>query len=239
MRPLPRLAALCALLLGGCTTMLMHDKVNRMSGLSERTRTETLRYMGLDKDQRLVLIGSRHHFVLEAGTKERPYHARILAKLNRWTRQYPEEAARIYSVSLEDENQAFTSLNWTIRQPEILRDLQSEADCPCIRLPRDGGGTQIRRRAGHAVHRRAGHHYPAGSNPCHDTADAQIVVPVTENRPSENQAGRIPWQTPKSIRPTSFPRRRESWRKFGNGLFLHKLSNTKQDSRLRGNDGRG
>lgn len=47
-------------------------------------------------------------------------------------------------VSLEDNNQAFTSLNWTIRQPEILRDLQSEADCPCIRLPRDGGGTQIR-----------------------------------------------------------------------------------------------
>ena len=124
--------------------MLMHDKVNRMSGLSGRTRTEMLRYMGLDKDQRLVLIGSRHHFVLEAGTKERPYHARILAKLNRRARQYPEAAARIYPVSLEDENQAFTSLNWTIRQPEILRDLQSEADCPCIRLPRDGGGTQIR-----------------------------------------------------------------------------------------------
>ena len=126
MRPLPRLCRPCALLLGGCTTMLMHDKVNRMSGLSGRTRTETLRYMG-----------------------------------------------------------------------------------------------------------------SAGSNLCHDTADAQIVVPVTENRPSENQAGRIPWQTPKSIRPTSFPRRRESWRKFGNGLFLHKLSNIKQDSRLRGNDGRG
>ena len=124
--------------------MLMHDKVNRMSDLSERTRTETLRYMGLDKDQRLVLIGSRHHFVPEAGTKERPYHARILAKLNRWARQYPEAAARIYSVSLEDENQAFTSLNWTIRQPEILRDLQSETDCPCIRPPRDGGGMQIR-----------------------------------------------------------------------------------------------
>lgn len=49
--------------------MLMHDKVNRISGLSGRTRTETLRYMGLDKDQRLVLIGSRHHFVLEAGTQ--------------------------------------------------------------------------------------------------------------------------------------------------------------------------
>ena len=36
----------------------------------------------------------------------------------------------------------------------------------------------------------------------------------------------------------SFPRRRESWRNLGNSLFFfYILPRTKQDSRLRGNDG--
>jgi hypothetical protein len=41
----------------------------------------------------------------------------------------------------------------------------------------------------------------------------------------------------KIIQPPSFPRRRESWLKLGNGLFLKAFSNIQQDSRLRGNDG--
>jgi len=124
---------LSALLLGGCATGMMHDKINDLPEQKAMYSQETLRYMGLDKDSQLIMLTDKHHFVLSAHPSEQPYQAKIFAKLNRWAQQYLEAAPKISPIQLQKDGSAKTEISWQIENSAVIKDIASEYDCPCMR----------------------------------------------------------------------------------------------------------
>ena len=104
---------LSALLLGGCATGMMHDKVNDLPEQKAMYSQETLRYMGLDKDSQLIMLTDKHHFVLQPYEERvRSHFATIVAKMNRWAQKYSEAVPTIDKVELAADGSVKTELTY-------------------------------------------------------------------------------------------------------------------------------